>query len=611
MRLQRAVQTATAAIYRGYNTILRLVTYSYKHINMALLDFFKKSTITPVAPVENRSTTTAGNVVTSWDSAFAPANRVDSISVVYGCINLRASTIASLPIQLYRKLPRGHEPATDHPYYKMLTSTPNVLQTNYSFWHWCIVQLDLFGNVYIQKLRKNDGSVAELYPLNPTNVLINILPDGTAEYNMTLTDFDGKSFYRKFTHDQIVHIKGYSRNAVFGLSVIDTFRTLFDGYSELETAGTAIAKNAAKPAGVVYYPGNMQEEALEKMKSGWRNGFSSGNSGKTAFLPNTIKVETANTGLTAQEAEYLQQKQFSAQRIASDIFRVPLHMLGLTNAPTYASVEQQAIEFVTYTLTPIITNIEQQLQKQLLDDSEQVYINFDVNGLLRGDVRTRIEYYRFALEHGVMTTNQINELEGSGVYIPEENGGNDYIRPLNFAVINNNETIPAAPAVRSEELSLRVEATPAPKSEQIKGSSENKEGSAAGKSGDISFDDNTEAALKNKVKDHNAAMAKSGRPSYTKVTLDKLKSVYRRGSGAYSTSFRKGVSRAAWSMARVNAFLDLSRTGSPKNPKYITDNDLLAASHPKYSKEDRSMIAEAYDPSSEETEENINLASLE
>jgi hypothetical protein len=64
-------------------------------------------------------------------------------------------------------------------------------------------------------------------------------------------------------------------------------------------------------------------------------------------------------------------------------------------------------------------------------------------------------------------------------------------------------------------------------------------------------------------------------------------------------------------MARVNAFLDLSRTGSPKNPKYVTDNDLLATGHPKYSKEDRSMIAEAYDPSSEETEENINLASLE
>jgi HK97 family phage portal protein len=110
-------------------------------------------------------------------------------------------------------------------------------------------------------------------------------------------------------------------------------------------------------------------------------------------------------------------------------------MLGLKNTPTYASVEMEAIEFVTYTLNPIITNIEQQIQKQLLDDEDETYINFNVNGLLRGDVRARIEYYRFALEHGVMTSNQVNQEEDSGISIPAEKGGDDYVRPLNFGVI--------------------------------------------------------------------------------------------------------------------------------------------------------------------------------
>ena len=114
-------------------------------------------------------------------------------------------------------------------------------------------------------------------------------------------------------------------------------------------------------------------------------------------------------------------------------------MLGLTGAPTYASVEQQAIEFVTYTLTPIITNIEQQIQKQLLDNSDEVYINFNVSGLLRGDIKTRIEWYRFALQNGVMTTNQVNEMEDTGVYIPESKGGDDYVRALNFSVIGKNQ----------------------------------------------------------------------------------------------------------------------------------------------------------------------------
>ncbi len=60
-----------------------------------------------------------------------------------------------------------------------------------------------------------------------------------------------------------------------------------------------------------------------------------------------------------------------------------------------------------------------------------------------------------------------------------------------------------------------------------------------------------------------------------------LKAVYRRGAGAYSTSHRPGVSRAAWSMARVNAFLRLVKSGRPANPKYVQDNDLLPRGHPR------------------------------
>jgi HK97 family phage portal protein len=297
----------------------------------------------------------------------------------------------------------------------------------------------MFGNAYIQKIRNNSGIVIELYPLNPNSVDVYVRDDGMPYLKMNYVAPDGTASYKQFTYDEVIHIKGFSRNGIYGLSVIDTFRRLFDGYNELEEAGTSIAKNAAKPNGVVYYPNNIKEEELEKMKSGWKSGFSQSNSGKTAFLPNNIKVEAAALGMTAQDAEFIQQKQFSAQRIAADIFRVPLHMLGLQSNPTYASVEQQAIEFVTYTLTPIITNIEQQIQKQLLDDSEDVYINFNVAGLLRGDIKTRIEWYRFALEHGVMTANDVNEAEDTGIFISPQKGGDDYVRPLNFGVVGENE----------------------------------------------------------------------------------------------------------------------------------------------------------------------------
>jgi HK97 family phage prohead protease len=127
--------------------------------------------------------------------------------------------------------------------------------------------------------------------------------------------------------------------------------------------------------------------------------------------------------------------------------------------------------------------------------------------------------------------------------------------------------------------------TPAPEEDQIFGSEKNPEGSAADEDGDIELSDSTETALENKVEEHNQKMMDDDRPDWTRASIGQLRAVYRRGSGAYSTSHRPNVSRAAWSMARVNAFLYLLETGSPKNALYISDNDLLPVGHPKSTKE--------------------------
>ncbi len=111
--------------------------------------------------------------------------------------------------------------------------------------------------------------------------------------------------------------------------------------------------------------------------------------------------------------------------------------------------------------------------------------------------------------------------------------------------------------------------TPAKPSERVKGSDKNKPGSAATGSGKISLDAATEKALSTKVKEHNEKHPEK------KVTLGKLKAVWRRGAGAFSGSHRPGASRAQWSMGRVNAFLYKVRNGRGKDPKYVQDDDLL------------------------------------
>jgi starvation-inducible DNA-binding protein len=125
---------------------------------------------------------------------------------------------------------------------------------------------------------------------------------------------------------------------------------------------------------------------------------------------------------------------------------------------------------------------------------------------------------------------------------------------------------------------------PAPKKDRIRGSKKNKPGSAAG-SKKIVFSARTEAGLRNKVEAHNEK-AKPGR----KATLPMLKAVYRRGSGAFSSSHRPGMTRDGWAMARVNAFLKLLKSGSPANPNYKQDNDLLPKAHPRSSRAEASIM---------------------
>lgn len=117
----------------------------------------------------------------------------------------------------------------------------------------------------------------------------------------------------------------------------------------------------------------------------------------------------------------------------------------------------------------------------------------------------------------------------------------------------------------------------APKKDRIKGSDKNKAGSAASGKG-VDFTEAIISALEKKVADHNKKA-----PNGRKVTLAKLKAVYRRGAGAFSTSHRPDQNRNSWAMARVNAFLHLVKSGRPKNSKYTTDNDLLPKMHPRSS----------------------------
>ncbi len=126
--------------------------------------------------------------------------------------------------------------------------------------------------------------------------------------------------------------------------------------------------------------------------------------------------------------------------------------------------------------------------------------------------------------------------------------------------------------------------TPAKPSERRKGSKKNKPGSAKKPNKSISMSKETESRIRKLMEEHNKKVASKNKGS--KASMGMLKSVFRRGAGAFSRSHAPNMSRSGWGVARVKAFLYLMRNGRPSNPNYKQDNDLLPNSHPRGKKAD-------------------------
>jgi hypothetical protein len=130
------------------------------------------------------------------------------------------------------------------------------------------------------------------------------------------------------------------------------------------------------------------------------------------------------TGVDPEEAQMLESRQFAVEEVAR-IFRIPPHMLQVTTpgSMSYASVEQNAIQFSQYTLRPYISKIEAALTTLLPGDA---FYRINLDGLLRGDFQTRMSGYSTAVQMGAFSINDVRRLED----LSPVDGGDEHRVPL-------------------------------------------------------------------------------------------------------------------------------------------------------------------------------------
>ena len=173
----------------------------------------------------------------------------------------------------------------------------------------------------------------------------------------------------------------------------------------------------------------------ERLRESWQSVYGgTENTGKVAVLEEGVEYQQIS--IPPDDAEFIETKKFQIAEIAR-LFRVPLHFLNELDRATFSNIEQMNLEFVIYSLTPWLVRWEQELNKTLLLPSERnkYFVKFNVDGLLRGDYSSRVEGYSKLIQNGVLSINDVRELEDLNP-VSDEDGGNLHLINGNFMKLN-------------------------------------------------------------------------------------------------------------------------------------------------------------------------------
>jgi HK97 family phage portal protein len=347
-------------------------------------------------------------------------------AAVFACVRVIAEAVASLPLLTYERVgERGKTRARAHPLYELLHDAPNPLMTSLEWREAMQAHLLLWGNGYSEIELDGSGRVVALWPLRPDG-MEKIEPAGEGLVYTYRLPSGGAA---KLMSWQVLHLRGLSSNGIVGYSPIQLAAKESIGRGlAIQRYGSMFFRNGARPGGVLTFPGELSQEAIERLREGWQ--------AKYGGLENAQRVAVLEAGMTYQEvgippgdAAYIEDQKMSALDVAR-VFKVPPHMIGDLDRATFANIEHQSLEFVMHSLRPWLVRWEQALEQRLMTaaERERMFVKFNVDGLLRGDTLSRYQAYAIGRQNGFMSANDIRELED---WNPVE-GGDEYLVPLNM-----------------------------------------------------------------------------------------------------------------------------------------------------------------------------------
>ena len=360
-----------------------------------------------------------------------------ALSAVWAAVSTISQSIGTLPLNIYRRDGERRFLATELAEFDILHDLPNAEAPAAVVRSALVASSLLHGNAYAEIERDDSGRIIAVWPLHQASVTPWRNKDGDLYYRVLSTGKEVILF-----PDEILHFRNFSLDGFLGLSTLTQARDALGLNMGLEKYASKFFGSGARPGVLLKHPGRLSEEARARLRDGWAKVHQGlDNAHATAVLEEGM--EAMPFSIPNDDAQFLESRKFGIEDIAR-WFNIPLSRLRVQGATAFANIEQDAIDFVTNTLRPHLVRIEQEINAKFFPGGDY-FVEHAIEGLLRGDIKTRYEAYAIGRNWGWYSVNDIRALENLSPIV----GGNQYLQPLNMSGLgqqtSGSTTAPATP----------------------------------------------------------------------------------------------------------------------------------------------------------------------
>lgn len=379
--------------------------------------------------------------ISGWSTTSGESVNVETAmgySAAYACTRLLSTSGSGLPLNL--RQPRqggGNEQARQHPLFRVLHRKPNHRMSSMAFRLYGFHQQINWGDFYAEISRNQFDQIDGLYPIHHSRVNYEEQGDGSIAYSVS--NSMGKPTLlvndrQPGVPNEMLHIPSIipRKDGIGGVGVIANARNAIGHGLAADRHGAVVFKNGCRPLLAITHKRkrDLKEDEKNVLRQDWLD-WQGGpeNMGKPALLGHDMEITPFSWNM--KDSQYLETRKFQIEEIAR-WYGVPPHMIGHLERSTFNNIEMQSLEYVTYSLMPWLKMWEEQLELHLLTEAELdagLEIKHNVNGLLRGDHKSRGEFYQLLWNLGVLSINEIRALEDMNPIGPE---GDKHFVPMNM-----------------------------------------------------------------------------------------------------------------------------------------------------------------------------------